>query len=113
MTTLHVATEGTDSADGSAGRPFRTINRAAELARPGDSVLVHAGEYREWVRPRRGGLSGTRRITYQAAPGEHVIIKGSERVTGWEQEPGTVWRASVPSALYGDWNPFAQEIAGD
>ena len=53
MTTLHVATDGADTADGSAGRPFRTINRAAELARPGDTVLVHAGEYREWVRPRR------------------------------------------------------------
>ena len=113
MTTLHVATNGADTADGSASRPLRTINRAAELARPGDTVLVHGGEYREWVRPRRGGLSGTRRITYQAAPGEHVVIKGSERVTGWEPEQGTVWRASVPNALFGDWNPYAQEIAGD
>ena len=76
MTTLHVTTDGADTADGSAGRPFRTINRAAELAQPGDTVLVHAGEYREWVRPRRGGLSAARRITYQAAPGEHVVIKG-------------------------------------
>jgi hypothetical protein len=67
MTTLHVATNGADTADGSASRPLRTINRAAELALPGDTVLVHGGEYREWVRPRRGGLSGTRRITYQAA----------------------------------------------
>jgi Right handed beta helix region/Protein of unknown function (DUF1565) len=113
MTTLHVATNGADTADGSVSRPLRTINRAAELARPGDTVLVHGGEYREWVRPRRGGLSGTRRITYQAAPGEHVVIKGSERVTGWEPEQGTVWRATVPNALFGDWNPFAQEIAGD
>ncbi|HEX9042800.1 MAG TPA: right-handed parallel beta-helix repeat-containing protein [Trebonia sp.] len=115
MTTLHVAPDGADTADGSADRPFRTINRAAQLARPGDTVTVHAGEYREWVRPRRGGLSGARRITYQAAPGEHVVIKGSERVTGWEQDPGggTVWRASVPNAVFGDWNPFAEAVAGD
>lgn len=113
MTILHVATNGADTADGSAGRPLRTIDRAAELALPGDTVLVHGGEYREWVRPRRGGLSGARRITYQAAPGEHVVIKGSERVTGWEPEQGTVWRATVPNAVFGDWNPFAQEIAGD
>jgi hypothetical protein len=120
MTTLHVAPDGADSADGSAGRPFRTISRAAELALPGDTVTVHAGEYREWVRPRRGGLSGTRRITYQAAPGEQVVIKGSEPVTGWVREPGggsgtegTVWRASVPNALFGDWNPFAEAVAGD
>jgi glycosyl hydrolase family 120 len=116
MTTLHVATNGTESGDGSVSRPFRMINRAAELARPGDTVVVHGGEYREWVRPRHGGLSGARRVTYQAAAGEHVVIKGSEPVTGWEREPGagtTVWRASVPNALFGDWNPFAQEVAGD
>jgi hypothetical protein len=123
MTTLHVATTGADTADGSQSRPFRTISRAAELAQPGDTVIVHEGEYREWVRPRRGGLSGARRITYQAAPGEHVAIKGSEVVTGWEQESGgtatdsaaagTVWRASVPNALFGGWNPFAEVIAGD
>ena len=113
MTTLHVATDGDDSKDGSASSPLRTISRAADLARPGDTVLVHGGEYREWVQPRRGGLSATRRITYQAAPGEHVVVKGSERVTGWEQEAGNVWRASVPNSLFGDWNPFAQEVAGD
>ena len=55
MTTLHVATDGDDSKDGSASSPLRTISRAADLARPGDTVLVHGGEYREWVRPRRGG----------------------------------------------------------
>ena len=113
MTTLHVATDGDDSKDGSASSPLRTISRAADLARPGDTVLVHGGEYGEWVQPRRGGLSATRRTTYQAAPGEHVVVKGSERVTGWEQEAGNVWRASVPNSLFGDWNPFAQEVAGD
>jgi hypothetical protein len=113
MTILHVATDGDDSKDGSECRPLRTISRAAELARPGDTVLVHGGTYREWVKPRRGGLSGTRRITYQAAPGEHVVVKGSERVSGWEREEGNVWRASVPNALFGDWNPYALQVAGD
>src|SRR5580704_3142992 len=111
MSIFHVATAGSDFADGSDDHPFRTINRAAGRGQPGDTVLVHGGEYREWVRPRRGGLSDQRRITYQAAPGEHVVVKGSERVTGWEQEAGNVWRASVPNSLFGDWNPFAQEIA--
>ena len=76
------------TSDGSQVRPFRTINRAAALAQPGDTVVVHGGEYREWVRPRRGGLSDRRRITYTAAAGEHVVIKGSEPVTGWERVTG-------------------------
>jgi hypothetical protein len=91
---LHVAMTGSDSADGSLDRPYRTINRAAAAARAGETVIVHAGEYREWVRPRRGGLSDNRRITYQAAAGEHVVIKGSERVIGWQADGGTVWRAT-------------------
>ena len=110
---IHVATSGSDTGDGSADAPFRTINRAAEVAQPGDTVLVHGGEYREWVRPRRGGLSDTRRITYQAADGEHVVIKGSERITGWVSEGGGVWRAEVPNALFGEFNPYREEVGGD
>ena len=110
---LHVAPTGTDDADGSEQHPFRTISRAAELARPGDTVVVHGGEYREWVRPRHGGLSDQRRITYKAAPGEHVVIKGSEQVTGWEQVDGNVWSVVVPNSLFGYFNPFAEEIDGD
>ncbi|HST65583.1 MAG TPA: right-handed parallel beta-helix repeat-containing protein, partial [Mycobacteriales bacterium] len=79
----------------------------------GDTVVVHEGVYREWVRPRRGGLSDRRRITYEAAPGEHVVITGAEQVTGWEPVEGTVWRVSVPGGLFGSFNPFAEEVDGD
>jgi hypothetical protein len=110
---FHVSTIGSDDADGSEERPFRTINRAADLAMPGDTVVVHGGEYREWVQPRRGGLSDLRRITYTAAAGEHVVIKGSEQVTGWEGVSDNVWTVAVPNSLFGSFNPFAEEIAGD
>ena len=110
---LHVATTGSDSADGSSDRPLRTISRAADLAMAGDTVVVHEGVYREWVRPRRGGLSDRRRITYEAAPGEHVVIKGSEQVTGWQPVDGSVWTVTVPDGIFGAFNPFAEEIDGD
>jgi hypothetical protein len=110
---FHVAITGSDQADGSEDRPFGTINRAADLAMPGDTVVVHGGEYREWVQPRRGGLSELRRITYTAAPGEHVMIKGSEQVTGWDRLNGNVWMVAVPNTLFGSFNPFAEEIEGD
>ena len=110
---LHVATTGSDHAEGSADQPLRTISRAAALAEPGDTVVVHGGEYREWVKPQRGGLSNRRRITYTAAPGERVVIKGSEPVTGWERAEGDVWTVAVPNALFGSFNPFAEEVDGD
>ena len=113
MTILHVATTGDDAAAGTESAPFRTVNHAAQVARPGDTVLVHEGLYREWVKPARGGLSDTRRITYAAAPGEHVTITGAERVTGWTHESGPVWSVTLPNAMFGDHNPFALPIEGD
>ena len=112
-TVLHVAISGSDSADGSPDNPLRTINQAAARAEPGDRVVVHDGEYREWVRPVRGGLSDSRRIVFEAAEGAHVVIKGSERVTDWEPQGDGVWKAEVPGALFGDFNPFTEELAGD
>jgi len=109
----HVATSGTDSAAGARAAPFRTIQRAAEAARPGDTITVHAGLYRERVNPPRGGRSDVERIVYQAAPGETVEIRGSEIVKGWTRVVGDVWKAEVPAAVFGAFNPFADEIHGD
>ena len=109
----HVSVNGCDCAAGTKEAPFRTINRAAAVAAPGDTVQVHSGEYREWVDPKRGGLNDHCRIVYEAAPREHPIIKGSEIVTGWERVEGTVWKKVLPNAMFGDWNPYAQKVEGD
>jgi hypothetical protein len=44
---LHVAPSGSDSNDGQAATPFRTISKVTPMAQPGDCVLVHAGTYAE------------------------------------------------------------------
>jgi len=113
MSTIHVAVTGDDTHSGDEGAPLRTINAAAAKAMPGDTVRVHEGVYREWVRPVRGGLSDTRRITFEAAPGDHVVVTGAEPVTGWTREADGVWRVEVPHALFGGFNPFAEELWGD
>ena len=44
----HVSPEGSDTAQGGPDNPFRTIGHAAQVAMPGDIVIVHDGVYREW-----------------------------------------------------------------
>ena len=110
---FHVSVNGCDHAEGTKENPFRTISKAAAAAETGDKVIVHEGEYREWVKPAHTGYSDISRITYEAAEGEKVVIKGSERIQNWENTEGTVWKAVVPNSLFGDYNPYSEVLTGD
>jgi alpha-N-arabinofuranosidase len=110
---FHVATTGDDASDGSSARPLRTIQAAANHAKPGDTITVHEGTYRERIDPPRGGESDSMRIVYQPAPGAKVQIKGSEIIKGWTKIQNDTWRVSVPNSLFGAFNPYADEIRGD
>lgn len=109
----HVATNGNDAGPGTRRAPFRTIQRAANLAQPGDVITVHGGTYRERINPPRGGGSDQRRITYQAAQGEAVEIKGSEVIKNWARVQGDVWKVTLPNAFFGGFNPYSDLIRGD
>ena len=109
----HVAVGGDDGNEGSVTNPFRTIQHAATLAKPGDVVTVHQGIYRERVNPLRGGLSDRKRIIYQSALGEQVEIKGSEVVTNWVKVRDNVWQVTLPNTYFGQFNPYSDLIHGD
>jgi alpha-N-arabinofuranosidase len=109
----HVSLDGLDTNDGSAARPLKTIAVAAQRAQSGDVVTVHAGTYRERVNPPRGGESDLKRILYRAAPGEKVVIKGSEVIRGWQKVQDDTWKVAVPNRLFGDFNPYRDLIHGD
>lgn len=113
MREYHVAVTGCDFEEGTKDHPFRTISKAALLAMPGDRVIVHEGEYREWVKPAQGGTSSVSRITYEAAEGERVVIKGSEQITCWEPVEGSVWKAVLPNSFFGTYNPYKEVLGGD
>lgn len=110
---LHVATTGNDTNPGTSAAPLRTIQRAADLAQPGDVVTVHEGVYRERINPPRGGEADAKRIVYQAAPGEKVEIKGSEVVKNWQRDQGDVWKVTLSNSQFGDFNPYSDLIRGD
>ncbi|MHC4167390.1 MAG: right-handed parallel beta-helix repeat-containing protein [Planctomycetota bacterium] len=109
----HVSVRGDDANSGTAKGPFQTISKAAEVARPGDIITVHEGTYRERINPRTGGRSDQNRIVYRAAPGEKVIIKGSEIIKDWQKVRNDTWKVSIANSFFGDFNPYSDLIAGD
>jgi hypothetical protein len=109
----HVSQKGDNTNDGSTSRPFKTISQAAIVATPGDTITVHAGTYREWVNPVRGGETDLKRIVYRTAPGERAEIKGSEIITGWKKEKEGVWKVIIPNSFFGDYNPYQDSVFGD
>ncbi|SIR23776.1 right-handed parallel beta-helix repeat-containing protein [Halanaerobium kushneri] len=109
----HVSKKGSDFNSGTKEEPFLTINKAAAAAQAGDTVIVHEGTYREWVKPQNRGLSESRRITYQAAEDEKVVIKGSEKINDWENVEDSIWKTEIDNQFFGEYNPYQKEIFGD
>ncbi|MCJ7504419.1 MAG: right-handed parallel beta-helix repeat-containing protein [Acidobacteriia bacterium] len=81
--------KASDLNPGTKELPFLTINKAAQVLEPGERVVIMSGIYRERVSPARGGTGPDKMISYEAAPGATVVVKGSRLVkTGWEPSNG-------------------------
>lgn len=109
---IHVAKSGSDSNTGTEASPYLTISQAAATAMPGDTVIVHAGTYRESVKPPRGGTGESQRITYRAAPGAEVFVKGSEQITSWTQAQDGTWSVTLPNEFFNGYNPYELNLTG-
>jgi hypothetical protein len=95
---------------GNKDRPFATINRAAQIAELGERVEVAAGVYRERISPARGGQGPARMISYEAAPGAKVVLKGSRIFrASWVADAAAknpAWSAKLDPKYFEGYNPF-------
>jgi hypothetical protein len=124
---LYVSSAGRDgwsgllpepSADGADG-PVATLERARDLVRQMKrkgrvrgpvKVLVRGGTYFLAETLKFEPMdSGTDRypIVYAAYPGEHAVVSGGRRITGWtvgRHRGRTCWTAEIPEVAKGRWN---------
>jgi hypothetical protein len=109
--TYHVdgtSSRASDENPGTPELPFKTIDRAAAIVAPGERVVVHAGIYRECIRPMRGGTSPGLMVAF-LAEGD-VIVRGSDVVrSGWTPRGDGVWALDLRTVAFGAEDPFDLE----
>lgn len=123
---LHVDAANPNASDENTGtqtQPFRSIQAAANLAEPGTKIVIHAGEYRECVRPQKGGTGPDKMISYEAYAQDEVIIKASvlakdfQLSEGWNFAPYgenqweearkyRIWQVKLNPDEFRGYNPF-------
>ncbi|MBA8792667.1 hypothetical protein FHX74_000261 [Friedmanniella endophytica] len=95
-----VAPSGEDGWPGSLQQPVRTLRQAIAVARPGATIVMRAGVYREgstgWV---------TKSLTVQAYPHEQVWLDGSDVVAQWRRDGDGLWSTPwrTPGLCGGDY----------
>ncbi len=113
-----------DTNPGTQAQPWKTIGKATGLVRPGDTVYIKAGVYRETIvlsksgtsttaYTRDGWVTTTSPITIAAYPGHEgkVIINAAEPVTNWRKCTGPQDCAGNPNWSHIYWADVAGLVA--
>ena len=92
---------GTAAVPGSGGvGPFKTIQKCADEAGPGDVCSIRGGTYRERVVPNSGTDGAP--VTFRAHNDEPVTVTGLNRVTSaWTQHSGNIYKTTVTLPIDG------------
>ncbi len=110
--TIYVNGAAAKEGNGKKETPFRHINDAAKVAKPGDEVLVAPGIYREYVDPVNAGTQDAR-ITYKSMEPLGAVITGAEIMKDWKHYEENVWVCRVDNGIFGSYNPYTTFVGGD
>lgn len=106
-----VAPDGLDSNAGTIARPFRTVQKCADVVKLGETCFLRAGIYRETIRPKSSGRA-TLPITFTAYNNEDVTISGANPVEGWAEFQNSIFRTNVilPVSSYENTGFLANQV---
>ncbi len=101
-----------DTNPGTQAQPWKTIGKATGVLRPGDTVFVKAGVYRELVILSHSGTAA-KPITIAVAAGAagKAIINAAEPVTNWRKCTGPQDCAGNPNWSHIYWADVASLVA--
>jgi hypothetical protein len=84
-TAYYVAVTGRDGNPGTLSKPWRTIQKAANVATPGSIVYVRGGVFNERVTVRVSGSADGGAVTFRNYPGETAVLDGTGLVVPAEE----------------------------
>lgn len=99
---IHVSLSGNNKNPGTAQAPVATIARAAALAKPGDTVKIAPGIYRELVVFTRSGKKGAP-VTFQGTRGKNgeyltIVEAPGKVISKWTPAPEAgpkIWKSPL------------------
>lgn len=109
----HVSKTGKENGNGSITKPFDNIQKAISIVKPGETIYIHEGIYREELILESGGNNFEEQITIKNFLNDNVTIKGSEVIKDWEQLRNGLWVKEIDDSFFGNYNPFKVELNGD
>ncbi len=91
---IYVSKTGNDANPGTASKPFKTIQKASSIAKPGNTIVIGGGTYQETIKPMKSGTAGSP-IVYRSKQGEKVVISAMQSLSGWTSDGGSRWKTTV------------------
>ena len=85
-----------DSNPGIEEKPFKTVQHAADLVKPGDTIYVMAGRYAERVKVRAGGTEG-KPVAFVAMPRRSATVEGFDLEASYVRVEGLEITADKPA----------------
>jgi Protein of unknown function (DUF1565) len=94
-----VSSNGSDTNAGTKVAPWKTIQHAATIVKPGDRCLIRAGTYRETITPTNSGKDKAP-IIFEAFEDEKVVVSGADVIQGpWKNYKADTIVADMPWTL--------------
>ncbi|KQC28690.1 right-handed parallel beta-helix repeat-containing protein [Flagellimonas eckloniae] len=99
------------SGDGSKNSPFKTIQEAADIMKPGDVCFIKEGIYFETIVPVNSGTKSTPIVFRPLSKNDKVIITGLDEVpsTLWEKDSKNLFKAKIEMGLNHENQVFMNE----
>jgi hypothetical protein len=88
-----------DTNPGTEEKPFKTVQHAADVAKPGDTVYVMAGKYNERAKVRAGGTEG-KLVAFVATPRRSATVGGFDLEASYIRVEGFEITADQPATAF-------------